>query len=626
MSIIQQLEDLKEWSQNSARYERRLNFRGGQLVQPGPGRQGYNGKEDFIRNPEGKNQWVLRTDEEIQKIIDNPQYEGSTKKDFRNKEILTRVETEREGLKFQHYGKKKDPAKVRVAQTKRTDWTKEWSHYTTEQKLAAARKSGLELSHIGGKADLVTLNNLAYLPKYTNKLSYFRFEKILNGIQADQNKILADTTMSIADQRAALAELAKADRTLRNKFKGEGYDKIKSRIKTREFAWGMGKKDVIRDPSITIGKGEVGANIPLKTASKAEKSKMVALGKENIKKVPKAPKDFLKLAPPKSTTKTIPAATTKGRIDEALKGDKFKGLRSLLKGELWFAGADFINNLTKGQSIEKSFKKAVETASFDIKDLDADETALIKHATEQGASAEEIGALRNYLNYMKKYKTYERANKMLHYTKENLGEGTGSPEDIGTTWEDVTSARENLKLREGELEDLYNIYTEGTQDMQLGKNTLTKYMNTLAAEEWNKTAGTLIDRGGRTKQGEGLVWNPIGALTRDIGGLFSGKMPTEFYEATIGKFPSLLDPRIKEKEKQIRIMERPAVGVEYPEYQQALEDMKFDFGYALPENHAGGGIAGLSGGKRFGPPPESGPDPYGGGLSSQFNRVRKLTG
>ena len=41
---------------------------------------------------------------------------------------------------------------------------------------------------------------------------------------------------------------------------------------------------------------------------------------------------------------------------------------------------------------------------------------------------------------------------------------------------------------------------------------------------------------------------------------------------------------------------------------------------------AGGGIAGLSGGKRFGPPPVSGPMPQAGGLSSQFNRVRKLTG
>ena len=43
-------------------------------------------------------------------------------------------------------------------------------------------------------------------------------------------------------------------------------------------------------------------------------------------------------------------------------------------------------------------------------------------------------------------------------------------------------------------------------------------------------------------------------------------------------------------------------------------------------NYAGGGIAGLSGGKRFGPPPESGPMPQGGGLSSQYNRVKKLTG
>ena len=86
MSIIQQLEDLKEWSKDSSRYERRLAFRGhsalspeagtipiewdelsdreqeyyrkgpwstredyskGQLVQPGPGRQGYQGKPHY---------------------------------------------------------------------------------------------------------------------------------------------------------------------------------------------------------------------------------------------------------------------------------------------------------------------------------------------------------------------------------------------------------------------------------------------------------------------------------------------------------------------------------------------------------------------------------------------------
>ena len=237
------------------------------------------------KSPLQKNQYVMRTDAEIQAIIDDPQYAGWTKKDFRNAGILTRKETERKGLKFQHYGKKKDPTKVRKAQTKRTEQTKATSNVTTEQKLAAPKTSGLELSHLGSKKALVTPNNLAYLPKYTNKLSYFRFEKILNGIQADQQKILADTTMSTADKRKALAELAKADRTLRNKFKGQGYDKIKSRIKTREFPWGMGETEIIRDSSITLGEGKAGANIPLKTATKTEKGNIIQLGKGSLEKI-----------------------------------------------------------------------------------------------------------------------------------------------------------------------------------------------------------------------------------------------------------------------------------------------------------------------------------------------------
>ena len=132
--------------------------------------------KNFVRNPEGVNQWVMRTDAEIQAIINDPKYANWTKKDFRNAKILTRPETERSGLKFQHYGKKKDLTKVRKAQTKRTQWIKDVSDVTTEQKLAAPRKTGVELSHLGSKTGLVTPNNLAYLPKYTNKLSYFRFK------------------------------------------------------------------------------------------------------------------------------------------------------------------------------------------------------------------------------------------------------------------------------------------------------------------------------------------------------------------------------------------------------------------------------------------------------------------
>ena len=66
----------------------------------------------FNRNPLGSNQYILRTDEEIQAIIDSYP-DNWTKKDFRgegklNKEkILTRKETERPGLEFKFKGKRK---------------------------------------------------------------------------------------------------------------------------------------------------------------------------------------------------------------------------------------------------------------------------------------------------------------------------------------------------------------------------------------------------------------------------------------------------------------------------------------------------------------------------------------
>ena len=62
-------------------------------------------------NPEGHNQWNIRTNIEIQKIINSkPSY--WTKKTFRNKKILTRKETERQGLIFGHYGNKLPLSKI----------------------------------------------------------------------------------------------------------------------------------------------------------------------------------------------------------------------------------------------------------------------------------------------------------------------------------------------------------------------------------------------------------------------------------------------------------------------------------------------------------------------------------
>ena len=73
---------------------------------------------DFNRNPKGNNQWVLRSDDVIQKIINK--YPTWTKKDFigegklnpsKKDALLTKTECEREKLVFGHVGKRRRPLK-----------------------------------------------------------------------------------------------------------------------------------------------------------------------------------------------------------------------------------------------------------------------------------------------------------------------------------------------------------------------------------------------------------------------------------------------------------------------------------------------------------------------------------
>jgi len=74
--------------------------------------------KNFNSNPEGYNQWVLRSNAEVQRIID--QKPTWTKKDFNGKgklnpkkenALLTRTETDRPNLKFGQIGKRKKPLK-----------------------------------------------------------------------------------------------------------------------------------------------------------------------------------------------------------------------------------------------------------------------------------------------------------------------------------------------------------------------------------------------------------------------------------------------------------------------------------------------------------------------------------
>ena len=111
--------------------------------------------KNFNRNPEGHNQWILRSNQEIQKIIDK--HPTWTKKDFRGEgklnpnrknALLTRKETDRPSLKFYQTGKRSNIKKIIKHSTK---------------------KSIIEFK--SGKIDLYTLKNRASTKQIRDNMS-----------------------------------------------------------------------------------------------------------------------------------------------------------------------------------------------------------------------------------------------------------------------------------------------------------------------------------------------------------------------------------------------------------------------------------------------------------------------
>ena len=149
-------------------------------------------KNKYNRNPKGSNQWELRTNAEIQKIINSYPVKW-TKRDFRgegkynSEKILTRKETERPNLKFGHTGNRKnleevykhstsesinefknglieeDTLRIRAKSKRQRDLTpiyKKKQHYKerhenlTEKQLKAKRQRDKEYNERGGRERL----------------------------------------------------------------------------------------------------------------------------------------------------------------------------------------------------------------------------------------------------------------------------------------------------------------------------------------------------------------------------------------------------------------------------------------------------------------------------------------
>ena len=323
-------------------------------------------------------------------------------------------------------------------------------------------------------------------------------------------------------------------------------------------------------------------------------------------------------------------------IDEIMRMPGMKKAMPWIKGEGYFALADMLNNWSKGQSFWKGAGKGVEMATFGLVDFDTDEKALLMHAVKKGLPDNEIKAMLDYLKYKKEEKRLTSLDwKLANY--KSIEDDLISPMSeknpaYGSEFEIIDNLNSQIKDSEQNLEKLYNEYYAGdNRSATIGMTTLQNMMESLTAEEWNKTAGIPgIDRGYRemigAKGDEGLVWGP----------LFGGGMREAFEGLGFGETDSLkgftpqelmMEHPVYGYKEQIKRMEeggKDFYGVERAPV-SPMEDIRMHFDYAIP-SYFEGGLASLKPRRPNAIPPESGPMPQGGGLSSQFNRVRKLQG
>ena len=273
----------------------RVNFNaGGSDPKTGQGFQkgntGFRTKDGEVRNVTGKNQFTTKTPEEIRAIINNPKYKDYTPSKFRTEKLLSRTETDKiapkYNIKFKRTGPAPaDPEKQKtqkaITSKKRIELLKKKSNPNIEKQIAG--KGGLHLSHIGQYNTPVTLSNLAYLPADVNIKSYENFEK---KIQNNFNKILTvyrNEKLKPEVKTEKIAALMKEDRQLRSD--NPKYANIKSRMSIRRTALdpsGIMIKEKIRDPKMTIGKGEAGLNLKEAKPRSSERKGILTIAKNAL--------------------------------------------------------------------------------------------------------------------------------------------------------------------------------------------------------------------------------------------------------------------------------------------------------------------------------------------------------
>jgi len=188
--IKERTQELKQFLENNPGeemptlpgFEDREKFQGGTDPETGQGFQkgntGFRTKDGEVRNIKGSNQFTPKTAEQIQAIINKPEYKGYTPTRFEKENILTRTDTKNKDVVFQKKGiTPADPKKQKARDIKRG----EAQTNLEGRKLKLKAPSGYQVHHImplaGGEElrtgdyAIVSKEMNAKMSKYNKKIN-----------------------------------------------------------------------------------------------------------------------------------------------------------------------------------------------------------------------------------------------------------------------------------------------------------------------------------------------------------------------------------------------------------------------------------------------------------------------
>jgi len=460
-------------------------------------------------------------------------------------------------------------------------------------------------------SELDSLKNLGYLPTDINIKQYFPFEKKIVEISKQVYETQNDTKLSIQEKRDKIAELQRKDRELRKKF--PEFAKTKARLNVRATGLdpsGLMIKEKLPDPSIAIAPTEAGTQLK-GTAVGSEKGKAILeFGKNNLQKLAAigCPGKMMGGRIGLNQGQNLTACATKGI--EKLKGDP----ANLSPGD-----QANLRALSKSAKTARLLKNFLGPAAIASEVLIEGGVAANKFMNQGLPIKQALGE--SYLNYLlgPKTKIDVEAERAKEFAKgEDFAMAERGRRMAPFMAQSATADAQRQKERMEQMASLYPQYSDqqlismiedrgfNPQDI-INQKTTTRITpavtSTLTGLDQLRTAFQEQDALQRIADAGGVANLASGGRA----GFSSG---TGGYD--------------KPSHRQYLKQMETDLHKHFKRYKRIYGGkMKFNqFAPKFIKEYADGGIAGLSGGDKSGPPPEKGPNSQG--LPGLLKRVRNL--